>query len=98
MEENNITSTKKSSLISLIRKNSIEVFTVSTTPAITTSKEDDNNYILMPLFSGLFVALLLLWMLYRYTATNEQRSHHDGAIYCCPQGFFDIISRCFECR
>lgn len=101
MESSNITE-KSSNLILLIKKNAIpSINSVSTTPMISTTDDPytiDNNYILMPLFSGLFVALLLLWMLYRYTVTTEHRSHQDGTIYCCPQKFFDFISLCFKCK
>ncbi len=64
--------------------------------------EFDESYynlnIVMPLIMGLFVAMILGWMLIRYKmSTNEQRNY-TGSIYCCPDGCYDCCAKIFLCH
>ena len=91
---NTKTSTTKQTILTLIKKSiNSQTSTTSDEPYMI-----DNDYVLMPLFVGLFVALLLLWMRYRYTAVSEQRSHIEGSFSICPQNFFDFLAKCFKCK
>lgn len=59
------------------------------------------NYMLnifLPVIVGLFVALILGWMLIRYKMSSHQRSNYNGSIYCCPQKCFDFCAKFFECK
>lgn len=54
--------------------------------------------IFLPIVVGLFVALILGWMLIRYKMSSHQRSNYNGSIYCCPQKCFDFCAKFFECK
>lgn len=53
--------------------------------------------IIMPLIVGIFVALILTWMLIRYKMAANEASY-NGSIYCCPQECFDFCAKFFECK
>ncbi|CAF0894302.1 unnamed protein product [Brachionus calyciflorus] len=54
--------------------------------------------IILPLIVGLFVALILGWMLIRYKMSSHQRSNYNGSIYCCPEKCFEFCAKFFECK
>ena len=64
--------------------------------------EFDENYynlnILMPLIMGLFVAMILGWMLIRYKMSSREQSNNTGSIYCCPDGCYDCCAKIFLCN
>jgi hypothetical protein len=64
--------------------------------------EFDENYynlnILMPLIMGLFVAMILGWMLIRYKMSTREQRNYTGSIYCCPDGCYDYCAKIFVCN
>lgn len=42
-----------------------------------------------PSIVGLFVIILLLWMIIRYAISNK--ATHLDDVYCCPQSVFDFF-------
>lgn len=67
----------------------------------TDSDFNELNYMLnifLPVIVGLFVALILGWMLIRYKMSSHQRSNYNGSIYCCPQKCFNFCAKFFECK
>jgi hypothetical protein len=61
---------------------------LSSTHEPTNDYYDEKHDIVMPLIVGLFVAMILGWMLIRYKMSAHQRSNYNGSIYCCPEKCF----------
>jgi hypothetical protein len=54
--------------------------------------------VVTPLIVGLFVAMILGWMLIRYKMSAHTRSHYNGSIYCCPDECFDFCAKVCKCN
>jgi len=70
--------------------------TITTTRIrIQQSNYDDNNDIIWPTMIGIFVALALGWMIFRYICSSEERSPHN--VQCCPKSLCKTIRLCCLC-
>jgi hypothetical protein len=92
--------------ISYISVENITNDNVSSVDSIKTNDSIDDEFdedhylsnIMMPLIVGLFVTMLLGWMLVRYKMSSAQRSNYNGSIYCCPEDCFDCFTKFFLCN
>jgi hypothetical protein len=92
---NNITNTLKNgssfaviSCITLPTSSEISPIEQLSSTHVTNDFYDEKHDIVMPLIVGLFVAMILGWMLIRYKMSAHQRSNYNGSIYCCPEKCF----------
>jgi hypothetical protein len=88
-----------SSLLNVIP--SLTTTTTSTSSSQTNQPEPILEYtidVVTPLIVGLFVAMILGWMLIRYKMSAHTRSNYNGSIYCCPDECFDFCAKVCKCN
>lgn len=71
---------------------------VNKTSSVDVPYEDDRIDIVTPFVVGIFVAMILGWMLIRYKMSAHERSNYSGSIYCCPNECFDFCARFARCK